>query len=335
MLDTVQSILNEMAGRYADRRVELFDVKAAAGDKGPVLLSGRVLDESILSELRSALESHYAPDTLDTGGVRVLRKSPPQMVTVATNLAGLYTEPGWQAEMLNQLFYGWKLELLEEAGPWAFVRQVDGYLGWTYRPFLTESPSPDPTHLVIAPASYVRTECPVGSPIVGRYVCGTPLQVVKWNGNCAEIDAQVWGWVTASELRALDDMPRTSSERRSLLSADAIRLTGVPYLRGGSSAMGIDGPGLSHLVHRLVGVRIPRAADAQYTVGRKIEPPFQTGDLLFFDETGEKRSATHVAISLGDWRIIHSSLARNGVYMDDVQDVAYLRESFLGGCSFL
>jgi hypothetical protein len=335
MLETVQSILKELASRYADRRVDLFDVKASTGAPGQIVLDGRVLDEAALAKLRSLIESCRLNETVDYRGVRILRRTPAQFVTVATNLAGLYAGPDWQAEMLSQLFYGWKLELLEEVGPWAFVRQFDGFLGWAFCPFLTQSPSPDPTHLVISPAAYVRTECPLGSPIAGRYLCGTSLQVVKWIGQCAEIDAQTWGWVTATDLRALDDLPRTTAERRALLSADAVRLTGVPYLRGGGSAMGIDSAGYSQLLHRLVGVRIPRDADLQFNAGRKIEPPFQVGDLLFLDESGQKQSATHVAVSLGDWRIIHSSLQRNGVYMDDVQDVPYLRDNFLGACSFL
>ena len=44
---------------------------------------------------------------------------------------------------------------------------------------------------------------------------------------------------------------------------------------------------------------------------------------------------THVAVSLGDWRIIHSSRSRNGVYVDDVQGVAHLRESFVAARTFV
>jgi hypothetical protein len=335
MPDAVQLFLNDFARRIGDRRLNVFDVKAEEEMPGQVGLSGRILDEAFFNELRSSLESHFPAAQFDFAGVCVLRKSPPRILTVSTNLSGLYAGPSWQAEMLSQVFYGWKLELLEENGSWAFVRLVDGYLGWVYRPYLTESPSPDPTHLVIAPATYVRGDSSLSSPIVGRFVCGTPLQVVKWNGLFAEIDAQVWGWVTASELRAFEDLPKTPAERRGLISSDAARLTGVPYLQGGCSAMGIDASGYSHLLHRLVGVRIPRDADLQFEAGRKIEPPYQVGDLLFFDKSGQNHSATHVAVSLGGWRIIHASQERNGVYYDDVQDVDYLKKNFLGACTFL
>mgnify|MGYP003379539187 FL=1 len=53
------------------------------------------------------------------------------------------------------------------------------------------------------------------------------------------------------------------------------------------------------------------------------------------------RDSSHVGVSLGPeidptgWTMIHSSRSRNGVYVDDVQAVASLRERFLGGRRFL
>jgi cell wall-associated NlpC family hydrolase len=99
--------------------------------------------------------------------------------------------------------------------------------------------------------------------------------------------------------------------------------------------LGIDCSGMAQLPHRLVGLTIPRDADMQYKAGQPVEPPFQPGDLLFFGGESERRSITHVAMSLGDWRIVHASRARNGVYEDDVQAVKHLRESFVGARTFL
>ena len=336
MLETVQSLLSELSSSFADPRFHVFKVAAESGEGEWVALTGHVLDDEVLSTLRSTLENQIPGLQVDYAGVKVLRSSPPKIKTVATNLTGLYASPSWQAEMLSQLFYGWQLEIMDECGKWAFVRQMDDYLGWAYLPYLTDSPSPEPTHLIIAPASYIREETSTGSQVVGRLLCGTAAQVVRWSNQWAEIDAQVWGWVSASELRALEDLPRLSgAEQRSMIVDDATRLTGVPYLKGGCSAMGIDSSGFTQLLHRLVGIEIPRDADMQYQAGRKVEPPFQPGDLLFFCEEGEKRPVTHAAVSLGGWRIIHSSRARNGVYFDEVTDVPQLKGNFVGACSFL
>ncbi len=336
MLETLQLLLDEISSRYADPRVHVFEVRAESGEGEWVALTGKVLDEDTLADLHACVESQLPGLQVDFAGIQVLRHTPPRLKTVATNLTGLYAEPSWRSKMLSQLFYGWELEVLEECGPWAFIQLVDGYLGWAYLPYLTDSPSPDPTHLVIVPASYIRSEVTAGSQVVGRLLCGTAAQVVRWANHSAEIDAQVWGWVNAADLRALEDLPRLSNaERRAMIVADATRLTGVPYLEGGCSAMGIDSSGLIQLIHRLVGIDIPRDADMQFAAGRKVEPPFQPGDLLFFKEEADNAAIRHVGVSLGGWRIIHSSRPRNGVYFTDVMDDPQLKAGFVEARSFL
>ena len=236
MSEPVQTLLDEFAARNADHRLQLFEVSIEKKEGDCLWLGGRILDQAGLEDFLSVFSRRFPDLVVDTAAIRVLSSESPRSMTVSTNLTGLYAEPSWLAEMLSQLFYGWKLEVLEEREQWVLVRQLDGYLGWVYLPYLTDHPAPDPTHLVIAPASYVRTECPSGSQIVGRILCGTAVQVVRWNGQCAEIDAQVWGWVTATDLRAVEDLPKSTAERRATLAADAHRLMGVPYLWGGCTA---------------------------------------------------------------------------------------------------
>ena len=145
------------------------------------------------------------------------------------------------------------------------------------------------------------------------------------------------GWTPAANLRPLSALPADEAGRRAQIVADAFRFVGVPYLWGGCSALGIDCSGFARLLHQLVGLGLPRDADMQFNAGKPVDFPYQPGDLLFFGENGRSASPkiTHVAVSLGDWRIIHSSRSRNGVYVDDVQGVAHLRESFVAARTFI
>jgi cell wall-associated NlpC family hydrolase len=106
-------------------------------------------------------------------------------------------------------------------------------------------------------------------------------------------------------------------------------------LWGGCSANGNDCSGFAQLLHRWIGLTIPRDADMQFSAGQEVQPPFETGDLLFFGEKGEGRRITHVGVSLGGWRIIHSSRSRNGVHIDDVQSVPHLRDDFLCAATYI
>ena len=73
-----------------------------------------------------------------------------------------------------------------------------------------------------------------------------------------------------------------------------------------------------------------------FVLGREgVTVAYEIGDLFFFAESDSNRKITHVGMSLGGWRMIHSSRSRNGVYIDDVQEVGFLKEIFAGAGSFL
>jgi hypothetical protein len=333
--EQIHSALNDIAQPYRDTRIHHCQVQAPAlaGDRCP--LSGTVLDLETLKAVTTALANRFPELAIDAQEVQVLR--PGQLLTVGTNLTGLYGEPSFLSEMVSQLLNGWAVELLLERERWAYVRQADGYLGWTYRPYLTEMPAPDPTHILCEPVGLLRGAPGPDAALIGRVFGGTAVCVGKSEGSWRRLDlaGDLEGWVAAAALRALDSLPSDSSARRRQIPRDAARFIGVPYLWGGGTALGIDCSGTAQLVHRLVGLMIPRDADMQYGAGQPVEPPFQPGDLLFFGGDGGSRSITHVGISLGGWRIVHSSRARNGVYEDDVQAVESLRERFVGARTFL
>lgn len=314
-----------------DPRTSLFDVQIVSETDGTLTLSGRVLDKSQLDEL-----PRLFPDRkLDTASICILNAETHVRAHVATNLTGLYERPTFGMPLSSELYFGADLEILDEDGSWVFTRQPDGYLGWAYRRYLSEGMAPTATHLVLAPAIELRESPDQASGVVTRLVSGTGVGVVEKRGNWALVKANGEGWVPSSSLRALADIPKKTGEKRRLMVADAMRMIGVPYLWGGTSGNGIDCSGFARLLHRWVGVRIPRDADMQHDAAKPVEPPFEIGDLFFFGEGDSKRDITHVGISLGGWRMIHSSRGRNGVYVDDLQERKPLMDIFVSAGSFL
>jgi len=120
-------------------------------------------------------------------------------------------------------------------------------------------------------------------------------------------------------LRAIADLPKTIEEKRKTMIEDSQRMIGVPYVWGGTSGNGIDCSGFTRLLHRWVGVQIPRDADMQHEAAKPVEPPYEVGDLFFFAENDSNRKITHVGLCLGGWTVIHSSRTNNGVYINDLQ----------------
>jgi hypothetical protein len=329
-MENIQSTLDLLASQ-SDHRTSVFDIEIVRLQNSSLTLSGRLLDEAQLE----ALARHFSKWKLDTGLIRILHRGILPSMHVATNLTGLYDKPTLHLPLSSQLAYGTDVEILEEEENWAFTRQKDGYLGWVYKTHLAQGSAPQGTHLVLAPCIELCAQPDAGSEVVTRVLSGASVAVEEVHGEWARIIANKAGWMPLSLLRALSDIPESIEEKRKTLVEDAARMTGVPYVWGGISGNGIDCSGLTRLLHKWVGLDLPRDADMQYAAARPVEPPFEIGDLLFFRERGKERPVTHVGISLGGWRMIHSSQGRNGVYIDNVQERESLKQIFVSARSFL
>ena len=339
MIEQLGTALAEIGQSFGDTRVQLFRVVVASLDGERCTLSGEVLDDETLASVQAILRDRVPGLTFDASSIEVLRRPDAVRLAVATNLTGLYAKPSFLAEMLSELLKGWEVEVLREQERWCFVRQGDGYLGWAYRPYLASEPTVSPTHVICEPVSLLRSDPAPDAALVTRILGGTHVSVQESDSGWAKLSV-IGGceaWAPTANLRPLSALPSDETGRRAQIVADAFRFVGVPYLWGGCSALGIDCSGFARLLHHLIGLSLPRDADMQFKAGIPVDYPYQPGDLLFFGENGHSDSprVTHVAVSLGGWRIIHSSRSRNGVYVDDVQCVAHLRESFVATRTFV
>lgn len=95
----------------------------------------------------------------------------------------------------------------------------------------------------------------------------------------------------------------------------ALQFVGNPYVWGGTSLTnGADCSGFAQSVYKHFGISIPRTSAEQSQYGQKVAfDDLQPGDLVFY--------AGHVAISIGDGRIVHASSAKEGIKISD--DVTY------------
>ena len=334
MRDEIQKILDELAAQN-DSRTSVFDLQIQGLKDGELSLNGSLLTQDQLFQVKKALSLQFPDLRLDMATIKILQRPDLPCYHVATNFTGYYEKPTFSVPLLSELTFGSELEILEEKERWVFARQQDGYLGWAYKPYLAEGEAPAASHLVLAPSHELRAEPEQIARVVTRLVSGTGVMVEEIQGDWARVIANKTGWILSRRLRAIESLPKTVQEQRKALLEDSGRMIGVPYLWGGMSGNGIDCSGLSRLLHRWIGIDIPRDADMQYAAAKPVEPPFEAGDLIFFGEGDDSGKITHVGISLGGWTMIHSSRSNNGVYVDDLQERKPLMDLYVCAGSYL
>jgi cell wall-associated NlpC family hydrolase len=110
------------------------------------------------------------------------------------------------------------------------------------------------------------------------------------------------------------------------ITRTAMRYLGVPYSFGGTSFAGIDCSGFVQTVFERNGIALPRMADEQFGVGRRIASSLlMPGDLVFFETY--TAGASHVGIYVGKGQFIHAST--RGVRIDPLS-MSYYASRYLG-----
>lgn len=103
------------------------------------------------------------------------------------------------------------------------------------------------------------------------------------------------------------------AERKELVEF-ALQFEGNPYVYGGTSLTnGADCSGFVMSVFKNFGYELPRVAAAQFEASRKKEiSEIEPGDLVFYGG-----GISHVALYIGDGKIIHASTSASGIKISD------------------
>jgi len=150
-----------------------------------------------------------------------------------------------------------------------------------------------------------------------------------WAANTSAPAALPSGKADAIHRFARGIINRTSSIAISL-TRSAMRFIGTPYVFGGTTSAGFDCSGYVQHVFAMLGIQLPRTADAQYYAGRPAAGGVRVGDLVFFQTY--LPGPSHVGIYIGSGRFISSS--SRGVSISRLAD-SYWAARYLGAKRFV
>lgn len=204
--------------------------------------------------------------------------------------------PSHKSEMLSQVLFGEKYEVIGEAGHWIkIVTLFDNYTGWIDINHLQNSKvkvsssghvlnkallcfRSDKTKLVLEPG------CEIYDPDFSRktFRAGSNTYV------------------------AGDDFSEHHIITNESVTDIGLRFINSPYIWGGRIPSGIDCSGFTQLSYKIAGKPIPRDSWQQAEAGETISfiDEARPGDLVFFDEMGK---ISHVGMILSRGLVIHAS----------------------------
>ena len=118
--------------------------------------------------------------------------------------------------------------------------------------------------------------------------------------------------------------PNYDSVTGSAVVEYAKNYLGLRYVSGGNSlTKGTDCSGFTKLIYKEFGITLSRSVKAQANNGKYVKKSdLQKGDLIFYGKTSS--AVTHVAIYIGNGKVIHQSTPKSGVKINTMNMMVYI-----------
>ncbi|MGM0583356.1 MAG: C40 family peptidase [Pseudomonadota bacterium] len=254
------------------------------------------------------------------GEIAVPRYAAPRRARVARGVLPLRCRPG-AGPLDAELLYGTEVDVYEEADGLAWVQSArDGYVGYVPSDGLMES-GLAPTHRVAATLTHLYP---------GPDLKAAPLEYLPLT---AELSGRIEGdWLVTPHGCVPARHVAPVETRAADWVAEAERFLGVPYLWGGSSALGIDCSALIQVARHSAGHACPRDSDMQAALGEPLPGPapergLRRGDLVFW--------RGHVGVMRDAETLLHANAHHMAVASERLAEaVARIAATETGGPTF-
>ena len=241
---------------------------------------------------------------------------------VNLSVCNIRSTPDFSAEMVTQALLGTPVHVLGKDG-WYHIMTPEGYTGWVHPAgirILTKEEysrwNSSEKFVVTSLTGIVLSGKKADSPVVSDLVGGDRLLYLGKSGKYIKVrfpDGREGYVCKKAGLRESLWRKSLDSSAEAIL-ATARSMNGFPYIWAGMSPKGMDCSGFVRTVLFMHDIIIPRDASQQAPKGERIEiaedfSNLVPGDLIFFGKRGvdgARDRVSHVAISMGGKRFIHS-----------------------------
>ncbi len=324
-LKQAEQIAEEVRLEFApDKRVALFRIDTILGGKTLELKGETNLPDAkknFLEKLKSnGIE--YIDSLVELPSAELAGK---HFGVVNVSVCNFRSEPKHSAELATQALLGATLRVWKKQGDFYLVQSPDDYFGWVDDggfQLMTASELEKWTNseraMVTADFSFAFENASEKASKITDLVAGDMVQLLEKQNAFSKIalpDGRR-GFVKNEDVLPFSNWLASRQPTAENILATASEMMGRPYLWGGTSGKGMDCSGFTKMSFFLNGIQLPRDASQQVHVGEQVETDtsslqnLKPGDLLFFGRkaTAEKKERiTHVAIYMGDGKIIHAS----------------------------
>ncbi len=323
-----------------DKRVGIFDVKASK-DADVLILSG---ESNNAPAVDSLVERLGRLGYVLKNEIRMLPDSGLYKAVVNVSVCNIRAKAKHSSELWTQALLGTSLNVYKRDGDWYYVQTPDGYLGWVDGGAIWLMGKLDYESWKLIPKllytsdrglSYAKSD--LSSPVVSDLLRGNLLLFKGKKGAFVRVgypDGRV-GFVPGGDLVYFDTWKSSLESNAENVLIEAKRYLGRPYLWGGTSPNGMDCSGFTKQVFYFSGYLLPRDASQQVMVGDDLGTDldlskFEKADLLFFGRkptNTKKEKITHVAIYMGEGKIIHAT-GRVKIESLDPDDPLFAKDRF-------
>ena len=335
-----------VASARIETRETVFDVRCTVNGY-EVTLSGKTSDPSLKDAAIKAVSSVQGARVADQISVLPARDLAERTFgIVKVPVLNLGDAPGRAggSHTVTQARMGDVLRLLEmdKGSGWYLAQMDDGYLGWVDPAAVYVCDKSQLDAFRKAPVALISAKTLPALKVPGgetafTLVQGTVLPLVRKDGEWATLRLPGAGEVSvqASGVIEYDSPDEVFAEKRGAdaVIATAKQFVGLPYLWGGTTALGFDCSGLVQYCFKMNGYRLRRDADLQYQQGEPVpnRASLRPGDLVFFQTY--KEGPSHVGIYIGDSKYIQSGSSGLSILSFNTADPDYsasLDKAYLG-----